>query len=404
MTRPNIAHLLAAAGLLAMVVGCEPSRDYHFGGREQPTVTVDKPAERDVQDVADFNGRVEAVQRVEVRAPVGGFLVSVATYTNGQVDDFREGSLVNKGDLLFVVGQEVSEIAQLIEAEAAKETLEAELQPDRPAEPPRGRASLYSRRSREEEKKPVHPKVAQAQARVDEIKSKIHWTEIRAPITGIIGERLVDLGNWVSQDQRALLATIVSMDAMHVYFDVDARVFNELRRQRQSLGGGSARIIVGLAVDDEEGYPHRGQLDYLGHRVDPTTGTAVARALFTNEDDRLYPGQTVRVRVPLAMIKGALLVRERSLGTDLGGDYVFVVQKDDTVQRRPVEPGIRVGDMRVVNRFDADKSSGLSRGDRYIVDAQQSVRSGSAVRTVEAEELERSREEAEAEAEAEAAP
>lgn len=392
MTRATSTSLLVAAVLAAVSTGCKPRQEYRFGGAELPTVTVDQPVQRDVQDVADFNGRVEAVQQVEVRAPAGGFLVSVATYTNGQVDDFQEGSLVSKGDLLFVLGQENARIAELIEAEAAKEALEAEFQPEKPADE---RRSRFSRGSREEEEKKVHPKVAEAQARVDDIKSKISWTEVRAPIRGIIGERRVDLGNWVNSQQREALATIVSTETMHVYFDVDTRVFNELRRQRQNA---AARIVVGLAVDDEEGYPHRGRLDYLDHRVDSTTGTAVARALFDNEDGYLYPGQSVRIRVPLGTINGAILVQQRALGADLAGDYVFVVQEDDTIERRPVEPGIRAGTMRVVDRYDPDENSGLELGDRYVVDAQQNVRPGDNVHTVEAEQLKQAREEAEAEA------
>ncbi|RYE94476.1 MAG: efflux RND transporter periplasmic adaptor subunit, partial [Myxococcales bacterium] len=194
----------------------------------------------------------------------------------------------------------------------------------------------------------------------------IEYATIRAPIAGRIGRALVTPGNLVSPGSTPL-ATLVSVDPMHVYVDVDeARAL----RYRGQVGAGQLHAHVGFA--DEDGYPHDGVIDFIDNRVDEATGTVKARAVIANPDGRLSPGLFARMRLPASAERDALLVSDRAIGTDQSRKFVYVVGPDDKVESRTVKLGPLHDGLRVVRE-------GVTGDDRVVVNGLQRVRPGSAV-------------------------
>lgn len=356
---------------------------------EPPAVTVARPAQRDVVDHAEFTGTTKAVQTLEVRARVQGELLSVEKYTEGKEKDFVEGSVVEEGKLLFVIEPDTY-VAQMKKAEGVREQAFAQL---RLAE-----ANLV--RDTELFQKRVMPRadfdrsvaqrdvakadLAAAEAGVRQAKIDLGYTEIRAPFSGRVGRRLVDLDNLVGAGENTLLTTIEQTKPMYAYFDVNERIVLRIQRLRRQRGGNADKfepLKVYLGLADEKGCPHEGVLDFVDNAVDPTTGTALVRGVFPNDDGLLYPGLFVRLRIPGETIKDALLVNERALGTDLEGKYLVLVGNDNIVEKRRVEIGPLVDGMRVI-------STGISADERYILKGLQRARPEMPVKPEEAPESE----------------
>ena len=210
------------------------------------------------------------------------------------------------------------------------------------------------------------------QARLEQAELDLSYTEIRAPIRGLIGRNLVSTGNVVGGAETGTLATFMQVDPMYAYFDVsETLVLEVLGQEDQTVGtrswDGQFRVHLGLA--DEEGWPHEGLVDFIDNTVDPNTGTIQLRGRFPNPTGKLFPGLFARLRVPGPVQADALLVVERAIGTDLGGKYVLVVGEDDVVELRHLELGAAEGDLRVV-------TAGLRPDERYVANGVQRARPG----------------------------
>jgi len=335
-----------------------------------PTVSVSYPVEREVTDYVDFTGRTAAVDSVEVRARVWGYLDKV---------NFKEGTLIKKGSVLFEIDPRTYEAA-LKQAEGNLEAAQARLK----------RLDADLTRTRDLlNQKAVSPadfdkvvgdrgeaaaSISALKAAVEQAKLDLGFTKVLAPIDGRVSRYLLTVGNLVQSGQSGgtALTTIVSVDPIYVYVDVDERTVQYVRKLIREGKAKSARdvdlpIMLGLAND--VGYPHRGVLNFVDNQVNPKTGTLRVRGVFPNKDEVLSPGYFARVRVPIGFPHHSLLISERAIDTDQGQKIVYVVDKDNKVAVRPIQLGALHDGLRVVDE-------GLTAGDQVIVVGLQQVRPG----------------------------
>lgn len=338
------------------------------------SVTVSYPLVREVTEYADFTGRTAAVDSVELRARVWGYLDKV---------NFKEGALVEKGDVLFEIDPLIYKAA-LKQAEgnlAALQARVARLESDF------ARAQqLVSTKaiSHEDYDKIVGDRGealasrAALQAALERAKIDLGYTKVLAPISGRVSRYVVTVGNIVqSGDQGGgtLLTTIVSVDPMYAYFDVDEHTALRVRklvREGKSDSPREGGFPVSLGLANEEGYPHEGTINFVDNQVSPRTGTIRLRGVFPNKDQVLLPGLFARVRTPVGRPHQALLVSERALDTDQGQKVVYVVNEQKVVVTRPVRLGSMHDGLRAIDE-------GLTSGDRIVVTGLQQVRPGTTV-------------------------
>jgi RND family efflux transporter MFP subunit len=339
-----------------------------------PSVTVSRPVERAVTDYADFTGRITAVDSVEVRSHVWGYLEKVK---------FKEGELVKKGDVLFEIDPRPYE-ATLKQAQAKVAQDEAQLTFDE-AEYQRnlhliaGRAVSQSDLDKSAAARGVDlANVAADNAIVAARQLDLDYTKVIAPIGGRVSRYLVTVGNLVqSGDQNGgtLLTTIVSVDPIYAYFDVDERT---VTRVRQLISEGRAKstretdwpVTLGLAT--EQGFPRKGTINFMDNQINPKTGTMRFRAVFSNQDEALSPGFFARVRVPIGEAHQALLVSDRALDNDQGQKILYVVNDKNEIVSRPIRTGMLHDGLRVIE-------DGLKAGERVVVNGLQLVRPGMTV-------------------------
>jgi RND family efflux transporter MFP subunit len=373
---------IAWVGLACFVlVGC--GRAPTAAAPESPLVTVSVPVEREVTDYKDFTGRTDAVQSVSVRARVSGYLTKIA---------FKEGIEVKEGDTLFEIDPRPYQ-AQLDQATGQFEQAQANVQ----------LSQANYQRARELAKRPVAAITPQdldtaaaqlatnkgqmtvAQAAVDSARLNVDFCTVRSPIDGRISRYFITVGNLVTQDQTQL-TTIVSQDPMYGYFDVDEQTMLDVQKLIREGKMKSARDVNNVPVEmqlaNETGYPHRGTLNFVDNRVDPSTGTLQVRGVFPNPlihgSRVLSPGLFVRVRVFIGAPYRAILISEQAVTSDQGQDLVYVVNAADAVEYRRVTLGEVHGGLRVVSR-------GLKAGEQIIVRGLQRVQPGMKVRTKGAE-------------------
>lgn len=372
----SLAGLMAALGLGVAAAGCSQSPAGAAAMKLPPaTVIVSRPVVQEVTDHVDYTGRTEAAETVEIRARVTGFLDAV---------QFEAGGEVSKGDPLYQIDPRQYDA----DLDAARAALSGALAEQDRATTDFDRVSELKKRgnvSQEEydrfsaQKKEADARVQSAQAKVTRAELDVSFTKIAAPISGRISRTLVDQGNLVNADSTKL-TTLVSVDPMFAYFDVDERTILSLA---QRVREGSLKspdeitvvILMGLAT--EEGYPHEGTMDFIDNRVDPNTGTIRVRGVFHNprpdKGDRvLSPGLFARIRVPLGKPHEALLVNDRAVGTDQGQKFVYVVNDKNEVVARPVKLGAHHDGLRVI-------ADGVQPADSIIIDGLQRVRPGSVV-------------------------
>jgi RND family efflux transporter MFP subunit len=360
------------------VAGCNdqsPAQAQAKAPAALPSVSVSQPAQREVIDWDEYTARFDAVEYVEIRTRVSGYLTEVA---------FKDGQEVKKGDKLFIVDPRPFERAlEQAEAElfAARTKVDnANLDVDRGK--PLVETRVISAKTFDDRMNLLRE--AQAAVRVAEAKVKsaeldLSFTTITSPITGRISRTLVTAGNWISAGSvsgTTLLTTIVSENPIYLYFDVNENNYLKYKRlTEQGINGSAAELgaSVEIALPDDKGFPYKAQLNFLDNRLDQGTGTLRARALVKNDNRLFSPGMFARVRIAGSPAYSALLLPESAIGTDQISKYVLVVGEDGTVVRRNVTLGPFIdGRMRVVRE-------GIAASDWVVTNGLQRARPGSKV-------------------------
>jgi RND family efflux transporter MFP subunit len=338
-----------------------------------PKVTISRPVVREIIEWDEYTGRLEATESVEVRARVNGYLQSI---------HFKDGAIVKKGDLLFVIDPRPYQ-AELDRMTAELQLAHARLELAK-SDYARAQKLLQFRAISQEEadtraatERQAQESVEAGRAAVKAAKLNVEFTRVTAPITGRISRKLVTEGNLINGGtaEATLLTTIVSMDPIYVYFEADERSFLKYARLSQNGKGPSsreARNPVYLALADERGFPRRGYIDFLDNRLDPRTGTMSGRAVFSNADLALTPGLFGRVRVQGSTHYNAVLVPDEAVGSDQAQKFVYVMNGDNTVEYRMVQLGPLVHGFRVIRE-------GLKPDDWLIVNGIQRAKTGATV-------------------------
>ncbi|HET6795858.1 MAG TPA: efflux RND transporter periplasmic adaptor subunit [Gemmatimonadales bacterium] len=335
-----------------------------------PTVTVAPVAQREVAEWDEFTGRLQAVDQVEIRPRVSGYITRVM---------FDEGKEVRKGEVLFEIDPRPYQ-AELARAQAELEgarsaaTLAAS-DVERAGKLVKAQAisrEEYDSRTSAEAQGGATVRAAEAAVRTARL--NLEWTRVRSPIAGRVSNALVTPGNLVQAGppEATLLTTVVSMDPMYLYFDSDEQTYLRYAALARKTGTNwrNARLPVYLGLGNETGFPHEGRLDFVDNQVDPNTGTIRTRAVFSNRSRALTPGLFARVKLVGGQKSKALLVRDAAIGTDQDRKFVLVLGKGDTLAYRPIVPGRLTDDgLRVV-------TSGLTPDDRVVVNGLMRVRPG----------------------------
>lgn len=333
-----------------------------------PEVTVATPEVRDVTLFRDFVATTEAIESVEIRARVPGFLEAIS---------FAPSSLVSSGQVLFSIEQAPYVAARdradanLKSAAAGLRRAESDL--DRLEEAVRTNAVSQQEVTRARaERDQASAALLEAQAALTTAEIQLGYTTVRSPIDGLVSRRMVDRGNLVGAGEATLLTTVRQIDPIYAYFEIDERLLAAILEARGGFDSERMRedpLPLSLSVA-ESGVRLDGTLDWIDNTVDPATGTIRARGVFANPDARVFPGFFVSVRLPGEVLPGALLVEEIALGADLGGRFLMIVGEGDVVERRYVEPGpLQDDNMRVI-------SEGIDVGERYVVSGLQRARPG----------------------------
>jgi RND family efflux transporter MFP subunit len=367
---------VAVSGVIIIAAGC--SRGAAQPRLTPPEVTVARVQQQEIVEWDEFTGRTEPVEMVEVRPRVSGHIQEVR---------FESGTLVKKGDVLFVIDPRWHQAEferRQAEFEQAKVHLEnAEREAKRTSQLLANRAiSTEDAEAREARFQEARAALLAAQAARDSARLDLDYTEIRAPINGRVSRALVTTGNYISGIPGAatMLTTIVSVDPIYVYADVDENSllkFNALAATQKLEGAAAGKVPVELQLADEESFPQRGYIESFDNRLDANTGSILLRALFPNPDGRIVPGLFARIRVPLSARHSAVLVEERAIGTDQGQKFVMTLSPTNTVQYRAVKLGPDVNGKRVVR-------AGLEAGEQVVVNGLQRVRPGMPVTPQEA--------------------
>ena len=358
--------------LIAIVAGCT-SRAGTPAPPSPPKVTVAPVEQRELVEWDEFTGRTEAVEFVEVRPRVSGHIQTI---------HFKSGQLVKRGDVLFVIDPRWHQ-AEFDGKQAEFEQAKVRLQN---AEREAGRTPqlLANKAISTEEGDARSAKFLEAKAALlaaeaarDSAKLDLEYTEIRAPIDGRVSRELVSVGNYVSglPGGATMLTTIVSVDPIYVYADVDENSllkFNGLTRANKIVSNRDGKVPVELQLADESAFAHRGQIESFDNKLDPNTGSILLRAVFSNPEGRIVPGLFARIRIPGSAKYPALLVDERAIGTDQAQKFVLSLTSSNTVEYRPVDLGAAVDGKRIVR-------SGLQAGDKIVVNGLQRVRPGAPV-------------------------
>jgi multidrug efflux system membrane fusion protein len=336
-----------------------------------PAVTAAKAIAREVTELEEFTGRLEAVNTVAVRPRVSGYVSAVR---------FEEGAIVHRGDPLFLIDARVFEAeadrlrAELARAKATvrRATSESE-RADRLAKENAMTPEEHERRASFAQESAAQVAGVEAALRAAEL--NLEFTHVTSPIDGRVGRAIVTPGNLVSSGpgEATLMTTVVSIDPIYAAFDADGQTFFKHPDARPTGGKGGLPIHLALASDHE--FSREGRMTFLDNQIDPATGTIRARASFRNTDRSLTPGLFVRLQLPGSATYPGLLIQDRAVGTDLDKRFVYVVAADGTIKYRTVTLGPIVDGLRVVRE-------GISAGDVVVVSGLQRVRPGSKVTPV----------------------
>lgn len=362
---------LVAVAIGIGLAGCE--KPAQAPAASASAVTVANPTKRTVTDWDEFTGRFDAIEQVQVRARVTGFVMSV---------DFKDGAIVKTGDLLYVIDPRQYEAAaeqargQLADAKAKVDLAERELT----------RAETLVKTSavsesvvdqRRQTLSAAQAATMQAEGALKRALLDVEYTRVVAPIDGRVSRHLVTVGNLVqgSESGATLLTSIVSLDPIHVYFDMDESIYIKNSRLWFEGKRPSSRDTanpVQVILSGETKPSHEGFVDFLDNRLDIGTGTLRGRGLVKNQDMSILPGQFARVRVLGSAPYEALLLPDTAIATDQSRKIVFVVKADNTVEARPVVLGPLDDGLRVIRE-------GLKPDDKVVIDGLQRVRIGAKV-------------------------
>ena len=371
--------VLSAAVVSGAITGCGFAPTHESGDSEPPSVSIAQPQVLEAAKDRVLHGRAAASMTVPLYASVAGRLLSVAEFTEDEQRDFREGAFVSKGDLLFVIEQQ-SHVARLNGAKAAKqraELLRYRAQQEYAAAQKRSGsneggqadpASAGELQAASIAYEEANAAVQMAEAKVEAARIALEQTEIRAPISGRVGERLVGVGSVVGIGGATELTEIVAIDPIHVFFDLDLDDFLQLQRCQNDPEVYGNRLTVEVVAEGEEDLRYEGTIDFVSPTIDAVSQRGRARVSVPNPEERLVPGMNVHVRLPSSERAPVLLVESRAVRMDLGGTYLFVVTGNNRVQRRYVRLGRQIEDMRVVlDRFEAERCTGIDLEESYVV-------------------------------------
>lgn len=355
---PAVRRTLAAS-LPVLLVGCQAQSAPP--APPPPAVTAAAVIVRPLRQWDDFTGRLEAVESVEIRPRVGGYVDSI---------DFAEGALVRRGQTLFRIDpRPFQDEVERLQAEVRRAEAKAALATSDSARGKRlidqNAVSQGEFERLNAEAKSAGADVGAARAALRTAQLNLSFTRVLSPIDGRVSKAIITRGNLVTTTN--ILTTVVSNSPIYAAFNADEQAYLHYAGSQRGKNG---PVFVGLI--DEQGFPHRGTLHFLDNVVDSGSGTIQGRAILDNSDGRLTPGMFTRVRLVSSTTSSVALVPEQSLGTDLGKRFVMVVDARNHVQTRPVELGAAVGELRVVR-------SGLAQGERVVVDGLQKIKSGDLV-------------------------
>ncbi len=408
-SRSVYSFLFLLSAILGVTIGCQ-KKIVPTSPDSAPVIPVSRLVEREVTDYADYTGRTDAVLAVNVRARATGYLLRTR---------FEEGAEVKEGDLLFQIDplpyeiQVKQAVSQVKSAEAALVSAQATVDADREGITKTGvgvggvisklqlitdEASLDGAKAR----------LDGAKATLENAKLNLSFTRVEAQINGQISRYYYTPGNLITQDQ-TLLTTIVAMDYMYAYFDIEERIFARIIKEISSNKGlsitpvdsQSIRAVAGgmtgltplqvtnfpvlMAIEGQTGFPYRGKLDFINNQVNPSTGTVAVRGYFQNPRQKgglvsLIPGMFVRIRLPLGNGHKAQLIIDRAIGSDQGIKYVYVLDAEKRVQYRRIVPGALQEDgLRVIEPYKpatkADEmETGVKSDEMVIVGGLQQLR------------------------------
>lgn len=354
-----------------------------------PVVTVAPPIKQKIMDWDYFTGRLDAAESVNLYSQVTGYLQSI---------HFVDGTEVKKGDLLFQIDpRPFQTVLDQVTAQQDQAVVKLELAKN---EYERAKALLASKAISAEDYDTKSKAIREAeaglrvsQAAIEKARLDVEYTQVKAPFSGRIGRRLMDVGGLVIGGPMGatLLASIVGLDPIYCYIDADelsVLKYQRLNRDSDPSQAAEDRIPAEMALADDTGFPHKGVIDFVDNRLDPSTGTIKARMLIPNpKPDRgqriLQPGYFARVRVPGQGEYEALLVDDKAVGSDQAQKVVMIVGDDNIVVHRPVTVGPVVDGKRVIK-------SGLTEKDRVIVNGMAKVRPGMPVTPMTVEEAAKS--------------
>jgi len=366
--------LVSLAAMVLMLEGCGEGQSAVPAAPPPPPVSVAPVIQKQVNDWDEFTGRLEAIDKVEIRPRVSGYIERIA---------FREGSEVNKGDLLFEIDARPFQ-AELdrVEAELARAKSQAELAQSqlRRSEQllQQNFISQQAYDDRVSASREAAANMKAAEAAVTNARLNLDYTKVRAPVAGRVSRAEVTVGNLVNGlggPNATLLTTLVSLDPIYAYFEGDEQVYLKYGGLARASGRPNSRternpIYLGLA--NEEGHPHKGYVDFVDNQLNTQTGTIRARAVFDNKDRIFTPGLFARLKLIGSGTYDAILINDRAIGTDQSKKFVLVVGADSKAMYREVKLGPMVDNLRVIKQ-------GLKPGEVIVVNGIQRVRPGEPV-------------------------
>lgn len=358
-------HTLGAMLLSVLLAGCDNGVAQN-AVPQAPAVSAADVVVKSISQWDSFNGRIEAVESVQLRPRVSGYIDKV-NYTDGQE--------VKKGEVLFTIDDRTYRAAlEQAQAALARAKTQANLARSEANRTDKLiNTNLVSREEWEQRRSAAvqaQADINAAQAAVDAAQLNLDFTKVTAPIDGRASRALITSGNLVTAgDSASVLTTLVSQKTVYVYFDVDESTYlhyQNLARSGQGASSNHLALPVEIGLTGEDGYPHQGKVDFLDNQLTPSTGTIRMRALLDNAQRQFTPGLFARVRLPGSAEFKATLIDDKAVLTDQDRKYVFIVDKEGKAQRRDITPGRLAAGLRIVQQ-------GLNPGDKVIVDGLQKV-------------------------------